>query len=126
MPSNADSMATVGSRFAAAGMDSDPVCLLWRESGLAFEVVVRLDDAHRSRLRAHDDRVRGGAAGRASDAAEHGAVGDAGGGEHHVAMRQVEHVVFARQIGDAATLGAAALVVVAEQQASLHLAADAA
>jgi len=51
---------------------------------------------------------------------------DAGGGEHHIARDQVAQAVFAREVLDAPFGGALALVLVAEHQPALHLAADAA
>src|SRR5262249_40636193 len=66
------------------------------------------------------------AAGKSAHALEHGAAGDAGGGEHDIAVGKVEKPVFAAEIADAAALGALAFVVVAEDEAALHEAADAA
>src|SRR5436190_4430254 len=67
---------------------------------LAGEVVLGVDHAHRAGLRAHHDRVRVGAAGEAAHAAQHRAVGDAGRGEHHVALGELVHRVLALEIGD--------------------------
>src|SRR5262249_12918652 len=93
---------------------------------LALEVVLRLDDAHRAGLRAHDHRMGSGAGAEPAHAPQHGAVGDAGGGEHHLALGHVEDTVFAIEVGDAPLLRTGALVVVAEEQAALHLAPNAA
>ena len=59
-------------------------------------------------------------------AAQQGAIGDAGGGEHDVALRHVGQIVFAGEVGDAPPSGSGALVITADQQAALHLAAEAA
>src|SRR3546814_18542237 len=52
--------------------------------------------------------------------------GDAAGGEGDVAAGQLVQLVLAVIVGDAAARGALALIVVAEHQAALELAADAA
>ena len=70
--------------------------------------------------------MREGAAGKAAYTAQHRAVGDPSRGEHDIAMRHVEEAIFAIEIGDAEALGAAALVVIAEEEPPLHLPADAA
>src|SRR4051794_30133625 len=56
---------------------------------LAIEMMFRFDRAHRARLAAHHDGMRFRAAGEEADAAQHVAVGDAGRGEHHLALRQL-------------------------------------
>ena len=50
--------------------------------------VARLDPAHRAGGRAHDHAFGGDEIAVPVHAAQHGAVGDAGGGEHHVARGQ--------------------------------------
>src|SRR5712691_6845306 len=60
------------------------------EGLLAREVVGCLDVAHRAGLRAHHHRMRERAGAKAPHAFQHAAVGDAGGGEHYVAMCHVE------------------------------------
>src|SRR5215471_5026918 len=65
-------------------------------------------------------------AGKTAYAAQHRALGDPSGGEHHIARRKIQKLVFSIEIGDAETLSAAALVIVAEQEPPLHLTADAA
>ncbi len=63
----------------------------------------------------------------AAHAGQHRAVGDAGRGEHHIALGEVEQVVFAVEIGDAPLLGARPFSSsLRNTQAALHLAADAA
>ena len=62
----------------------------------------------------------------AADAAQHRAVGHAGGGEHHVAPRQVLEGVFPVEVGDSHRPGAGALALVPEQQPAHHPAAYAA
>src|SRR5690348_3156376 len=91
-----------------------------------MEIVLRLDDADGSRLRAHHHRMGDRAAGEAPHPLQHGPPGDAGGGEHDVTLGEIEEPVLPAEIADAATLGALALVVVAEDEAALHEAADAA
>src|SRR5207247_2055550 len=74
-------------------------------------------------------RGRGGperAAAEELDAAQEGAVGDAGGGEHHVALREILEAVDAVVVLHAHLLGAPALVVVAVAEDALHVAAHAA
>ena len=61
-----------------------------------------------------------------ADAGEQVAVGDAGRGEQDVAARHLAHVVFAVEVGDAHAARALALLVGIDDQAALHLAADAA
>ncbi len=63
--------------------------------GLAVEIVRRLDQAHRAALGAHHHRMGDGAAGETPHALQHGAVGHAGGGEHHLALGEIEQPVFA-------------------------------
>jgi hypothetical protein len=96
------------------------------EALLARKVVPRLDVADRAGFRAHDDRMRRGAAGKAAHAAQHRAIGDPGRRKHDVARGEVEQFVLTIEVGDSKAMGAAALVVIAEQQPSLHLPADAA
>src|SRR6185312_7841168 len=78
--------------------------------GLALEIVLRLDEAHRAGLGAHHYGMSDCARGEAAHALQHGPAGDAGRREHDVALGQVEQVVFAIEVGDAEALGAAALV----------------
>ena len=59
-------------------------------------------------------------------AAQHRAVGDAGGREDHVARHQFTQGIFAVEVRDAPFGGAGLFILVAEHQAALHLAADAA
>src|SRR5262245_23550731 len=92
--------------------------------GLAREVVRGLDQADGPGLGAHDDRMRGGTVLEPAHAAQHRAVGDAGGGKHHVALGHIEQVVFAAQVLDAPLGGALALVFAAKDETALHLAAD--
>src|SRR5579862_9819480 len=95
------------------------------EAGFATPVMMRLDQAYRARLRAHDHGVGITAVAFAPHPAQHGPVGDAGGREHDVTLCQIEEPVFAIQILDAHAPGTRLLFVAAEQEASLHLAADA-
>src|SRR5581483_2349891 len=92
----------------------------------AVEIVLCLDDSHRPGFRAHHHRVGDRAAREAPHPLEHSAAGDARSGEHDIALGKIEEPVFAAEIADAAAPGALALVVVAEDQATLHEAADAA
>ena len=76
-------------------------------------------------LRAHHDRLGLRAVAEEPDAVEEVALGDAGGGEHDVALRELLGAVD-RVLGlDAHALGARALLVVAEPEPALELAADA-
>ena len=58
--------------------------------------------------------------------AEQGAVGHTGGGEEDVTLHEIGKVIFAVEIGDARGTGAGDLVVIAEHQPPLELAAHAA
>src|SRR5690606_12061590 len=97
-----------------------------REACLAIEIVHGLDLADGSALRAHDDRVCDRAVAEAPHAAEHGAAGDAGCGEHHLAARQLLEAPVPVKVGDAPAARRARRAVIAEQQAALELPADAA
>src|SRR3954464_14397743 len=80
--------------------------------------------AHRPGGRAHHNAFGGDEIAFAVHAAQHGAIRDAGGGEHHIARDQFVQVIFAVQVLDAPLGGAGAFIVIAEHQPALHLAAD--
>src|SRR3546814_17831413 len=86
-----------------------------------------LDPAHGARRGAHHHRFGGPhAVAAALDAAQQRSVGDARRGEDHVAAGEILEVIDAVEILDAPFLRAQPLVVVAEEEAALELAADAA
>src|SRR5687767_4673430 len=88
--------------------------------------VFAVDPAHGARRGAHHHGFGGHrAVAAALDAFEQRAVGDSGGGEDHIALGEVVQAIDAVEVLDAPAAGAAALVVVAEQQPALELAADA-
>src|SRR5579883_1215815 len=95
-------------------------------TALVLEAMMRFDIAHGRGFGPHDQGVGDGAAGETPYAFEHGAGGDAGGGEHDVAAREIQERVLPIEIGDAHLVSAALLVVVAKQEPPLHLASDAA
>src|ERR1700710_1512477 len=76
--------------------------------------VTGANPAHRSGGRAHHHAFRGDEIAFAVHAAQHRAIGDAGGGKHHVAGHQFVQAVFAVQVLDAPLGGPGAFVVVAE------------
>ena len=89
--------------------------------------MLALDPAHRARRGAHDDGFgRHHPVAAVLDAAQQRSVGHAGRGEDHVALGEVFEVLDAVEVVDPPFLRAQPLVVVAEQQAALELAADAA
>src|SRR6185369_17810272 len=110
-------------RFSAAGSAAASASVAAR---FVVGPVLALDPAHRAGARAHHHAFRGDLVLAALHTLEQRAVGDAGGGEDDVALGEVLELVDAAQILDAPAGGAAALVVVAEQEAALELAADAA
>src|SRR3546814_7593418 len=65
------------------------------EPGLTGEIVLRLDHADGAALGTHHQRMGHRTAGEAAHALEHRAAGAARGGEHHLAVRPVEHAVLA-------------------------------
>src|ERR1700732_980830 len=91
-----------------------------------FELpVLGPDPAHRAGDRAHHHRLGLDHVALELDAAQHGAVGDAGGGEQAVAAHQILHEISPARIGDAHLQGALALLLGIEHEAALDLAADA-
>src|SRR6185503_11858408 len=87
--------------------------------------VARLDPAHRAGGGPHHHAFGGDEVAMPVHAAQHGAVGDAGGGKHHIARHQIQQTVFAVQVLDAPFCGAAFFILIAEHQPPLHLPADA-
>src|SRR5215469_5454761 len=88
--------------------------------------VLGLDPPHGAGGGAHHHGLGFDREGLELDAAQHGAVGDAGGGEQTVAAHHVVHLVALARVLDAHLEGALALLLGVEHQAALHLAADAA
>ena len=81
-------------------------------------MVFGLDNADRSGLGAHDDRLGDDAGREATNPVEHGPVGDAGGREHHVAAGDIVQVVDPIEIGDPHTPRMLALLVAARASGS--------
>src|SRR6185312_8412867 len=88
------------------------------------ERMAHLDPAHRARCRTHHDGIRRHIGGVDVHAFEHGTIGHARGGEHHIARSEVGEAVFAIEVANAEALGAQPLVIVTEREARLELAAD--
>jgi hypothetical protein len=82
--------------------------------------------AHRVRGRPHHHALGVDAALAPLDALEQRAIGDSAGGEDDVALGEVVEFVDAVEVLDAPFRRPRALVVVAEEEAALELAADAA
>src|SRR5439155_26207188 len=93
--------------------------------GPPVEAVVGLDEAHRARGRAHDDRVGYRAALHVADAVQVVAGRDAGGGAHDRARRQLLEPILPLQVEEAELAQLAGLVLVARLEPRLHLAPDA-
>src|SRR5262245_45021076 len=72
--------------------------------------MARLDPAHGAGSRTHHHAFGGDEIALAVHAAQHGTVGDSGGGEHHIARDKLVQAVFAAQILDAPFGGAAAFI----------------
>ena len=93
------------------------------EAGLTIEIMFGLDVTHRAGFeRITSEWVL---ARKTAGPVQHGPGGYAGGGKHDIPTGEIEQVVFAVEIRDAATFGTASLVVIANQ-AALHLASYAA
>src|SRR5262249_27733823 len=87
-----------------------------------IEVVMRLDEAHRARRRAHDDGIRHGAAANVAHAGEVVSGRHAGGGTHHHAGRELFDRVLALQVEEPERAAQARLELVARPEPRLHLA----
>src|SRR5690606_34097960 len=109
----------VGRAFLTAGLRPARKSLLEM-----LAAVFAVDVADGAGGGAHHQRFGGEPAARlALHAFQQRAVGDAGGGEDHVASRQFGEAVFAVEVGDADAAGAFFFIVVAEDEAALNLAA---
>src|SRR6185436_12554865 len=88
------------------------------------ERMAHLDPAHGLRGRAHHDRVRRHAGAYDAHTFEHRAARDTGRRKDDIAGGQILQQIFAAQIANAELLRALPLVVVAEHETRLQLAAD--
>src|SRR5580698_10716703 len=76
--------------------------------------VTRLDPAHRAGGRTHHHAFGRDVVAVAMNPGQHRAVGDAGGGKHHIAGDQIGHGVFAVEVLDADAFGTTFLVFLLE------------
>src|SRR5262249_45654400 len=111
--------------------DPGPQPWLWitfhasRKLELGELAVLGADPAHGAGGRAHHDRVGLDQALAEAHALEHRARGDAGRREHAIALHHLLDRVLLARIADPHLVGARALLLGVEDEASLHLAADA-
>ena len=88
--------------------------------------MMRFDVANRAGSRPHDQGVGGCHSLRQTHAAQHGSIRNAGRRKHDIPLGQFGQGIFTVQILNAKAARTTALIIIAEQEATLELAPDAA